>query len=126
MHEYLKSTLLCQLTRALEFAQQLSAYSSTSLVSVPLYTVRSWKRGSPPAIAGAESQMPIIRLTIDSKGLREIERLPRRPPFRSWRSDSLAFAVLEHREDSISEFKEITADFKVLRILFTKVSGDYC
>lgn len=81
-------------------------------LSVPLTEIAAWERGgaSPLDASAATSaaHLPIIRLTIDARGLRSIERLPSKPTSRSWRSFNLAFVVVDE-----SEVRGVAVLFKV-------------
>ena len=108
---------------AWEWEGQLSVTPTKEPYSIPLFDISSWERGGLPRIE-APLHGPIIRLTIDSRGIEIVERLTQRPfPGRSGRygqydrygqygrfgpSDTLAFILLEER------FIGITALFTVL------------
>lgn len=109
------TSLFWRYSRALDLARRLSTTSTDStacldeLLSVPLCTVSAWKRSGSPAFSKIARQLPIFRLTIDSHGIREIERLPERPRVQRTRTDSLAFVILEQ-----CYLQGVTAHFKVI------------
>ena len=78
------------------------------LLSLLLQIVSAWKRGSQPVIADTTDMLPIMRLTIDSWGLREIKRLKESPKFKTRRTEGCVFVVLNR--DSL---EGINAHFKV-------------
>ncbi|KAJ6780427.1 hypothetical protein PWT90_09615 [Aphanocladium album] len=71
-----------------------------------LSQIESWKRGSEPkrAMPGSGSY---LRLTIDSYGLREIERLPSFPPKSALRSETHVYVA-----DSVERLGQIPTSFK--------------
>ncbi|KAH8654723.1 hypothetical protein BGZ61DRAFT_524174 [Ilyonectria robusta] len=107
VHGYSATSLFWRYSGALDLVRRLSTSSLDELLSVPLCTVSAWKRG-PPVLSKTVRQLPVFRLTIDSYGIREIERLPERPRFQRWRTDSLAFVILEQ-----SYLQGVTARFKI-------------
>ncbi|KFA81328.1 hypothetical protein S40288_08298 [Stachybotrys chartarum IBT 40288] len=68
---------------------------SEDLISIPLSEILAWERGGLPVLAYATPPKPIVRLTIDSHGVRKVERLPKKPLYRGQRSDSAVFVILE-------------------------------
>ncbi|OIW25949.1 hypothetical protein CONLIGDRAFT_513196 [Coniochaeta ligniaria NRRL 30616] len=100
----------------LESAWRLSTSSSEPLGSLPLRQVSSWTRGSSTELVGeATVPMPIIRCTIDSIGLRKIERLAARPRFEETRYDNMVF-IVEHEDrfrDAVVQFKNGIARLNV-------------
>ncbi|KAJ3542142.1 hypothetical protein NM208_g4253 [Fusarium decemcellulare] len=97
IRQYSATSMLWRLTTASELSRQLPAGSSGHLLSIPLCEVSAWKRGEQPVTADAAHVLSVVRLTIDSWGIREIERLPGNPSFRIWRADDLIFAILDQR-----------------------------
>ncbi len=92
---------------ALDLVYRLSAAISNELVSVPLCNISGWQRGDRPIVA-AVSASHIIRLTIDSRGIRKIERLPKYPTYSGSRCDHVAFIIQEE-----SYLSDVVAWFKV-------------
>lgn len=93
---------------AKEFIRKLVAEANNSTTTMTtLSQIESWTRGSAPTRAntGAGSY---FRLTIDSYGLREIERLAEFPAKSPMRSEMYAYVV-----DSVERLGQISASFKV-------------
>ncbi|KAJ3525967.1 hypothetical protein NM208_g11412 [Fusarium decemcellulare] len=70
------------LTRALALSFEYSAVlSDTKLITVPLTNVHSWKRGdASPRLGNKEEELPsVLRMTLDSRGVSQIERLSEHP-----------------------------------------------
>ncbi|KJZ72884.1 hypothetical protein HIM_07647 [Hirsutella minnesotensis 3608] len=76
-------------------------------VPMPLTIISAWKRGSEPRIQ-SQNNMPIVRLTMDSQGLLEIERLLDVPDYRASLAHGYAF-IVEH----VGCFQGATAYFNV-------------
>lgn len=81
IRNYSVDSLLWRHSSALDLAIQLSPTLSEDLVSIPLCQVSTWERGGQPVLAAASTQPPIIRLTVDSHGIRKIERLQVNPSY---------------------------------------------
>jgi hypothetical protein len=98
------------LTRARELAA-LPAEPSlpSSILSTPLCNISAWKRGEPPTLMLSGAQLPIVRLTIDSRGIKQVERLARWPPYQQRRSNSMEFVVNER-----DRLRNVVAKFKVI------------
>ena len=81
--------------------------------TLPLRSVSAWTRGAEPSQSSQQSpdHPPILRLTIDRRGLAQIERLSERPPYRRGRSDSMAYVVLTEGEDDL---ENIIMHYKVI------------
>lgn len=97
-----------------DVATQLSAGPSQPLQSFLLSNVVSWDRGTRPVIAaeGLDTCIPpIIRLTLDRRGLKKLERLPERPPYEQRRFDDSVFVI-----ESQSHFSSTVAHFKVTHL----------
>ena len=115
---------------SIELAKQVSAVRPRPLTVAPLTKVLFWERGSDPvvgteaaAVAPSDLVLPhgrcrdpaealrtrrLIHLTVDSGGVKRIERLSERPSFQQTRFDHLAFAVEEE-----TFFDGVLARFKV-------------
>ncbi|KAF5006175.1 hypothetical protein FDECE_7450 [Fusarium decemcellulare] len=109
IRRYSATSILWRFNAASKLTRQFPVALSDSLLSIPLYTIAAWKRGGQPVTTEGH-QLPIIRLTIDSWGIREVERLPSYPQFKTWRTDSLVFVILDQ-----AYLKDVTALFKVKR-----------
>lgn len=95
---------------ALDLGRYLSAFAPESLISAPLNAISTWDRGAGLDLAVASPQRPFMRFTIDSHGIKRIERLPIKPLYSGWRrSESKTFVIL-----SESQLERITIHFKVL------------
>ncbi|KAJ3529490.1 hypothetical protein NM208_g9731 [Fusarium decemcellulare] len=112
IHRYSATSILWRFNAASKLTRRFPIALSDSLLSIRLCKVAAWKRGQPVTIEEAH-QLPVIRLTIDSWGIREVERLPGYPQFKTWRTDSLVFVILDqaYLKDVIALFK-----FGVLRL----------
>lgn len=81
---------------------------SGELVSRPLEDISAWKRGSRPKFA-AEPAGRAVRLTLDARGIMQIERLQALEdvlPLHN--SDTKAFVVLH-----VDQLRDIIANFRV-------------
>lgn len=119
IREYSADSVFWRYNTALDFSRRLSSLPSSPRQVMPLDRVRSWERGELPVTEKeGDSYLPIMRLTMDVKGIRKIERFSEHPQFKPGRTDHLAFVVLD--EDSIIG---IRAMFKVGHPYFTS-QGD--
>lgn len=105
--DYARPSPLWRFAAVLDLVASLSEESAETMESVPLSSISSWQRGGAPALSLDNSANPVIRLTIDSRGLRQIMRFPEMPNPTQARTDTYAF-VVEHE----LVFKGVTADFK--------------
>ncbi|KAL2162480.1 hypothetical protein VTH06DRAFT_7394 [Thermothelomyces fergusii] len=84
---------------ALDVATYLSAGPSWPLRSLPLSKIISWERGSKPRLTaaevGADDHPSVIRLAIDTGGLKTFERLFELPPYQQLQFDNMVFLVVE-------------------------------
>jgi len=94
IRSYSVISLLWRLSSARALASRLSAAAAGSLVSIPARDIPPWRRGDTPAPV-VPSRLPVIRLKIDSRGIEEVERLQKKPPYKVWRSDQSVFVLLE-------------------------------
>lgn len=120
IRDYSKSGMFWRYISALSFSRELSAAPintdlSSAPTSMPLDSISAWVRGREPLSFQSPDHLPLVRLTVDSRGIRQIERLPHRPSFHPWRSDNMAFAIQEE-----SQLKDITTQFKVM-LFFKKI-----
>ncbi|KAI1506026.1 hypothetical protein F5X99DRAFT_404574 [Biscogniauxia marginata] len=95
------TSLLWRFSSALELARFSSVAAPSELISIPLCQLPVWERGGVP-IRATSRQAPFMRLTIDSRGIKTVERLPEMPRFELWRSDRLAFVIIE--ESCVKDF----------------------
>lgn len=115
IREFSADSVFWRYNTVLDFSRGLSSLPSTPRQVMPLDRVRAWQRGELPITEKeGDPHLPVMRLTIDVKGIRKIERLSEHPRFKPGRTDHLAFIVLD--EDSIIG---IRAMFKVGHSYFT-------
>ncbi|KAK0748184.1 hypothetical protein B0T21DRAFT_406722 [Apiosordaria backusii] len=103
IQDFSAGSLIWRLTRVMMLAMEgpLSGKEQSCLLS----KVSAWERGGEPVIAADDNEpaLPqIIRLTMDSRGLREIERLQEKPVYRYGRSESKAFAVFNEMDSGFA------------------------
>ncbi len=91
----------------LNLVRGLSAAPEDPL-SAPLTTVSSWERGGQSQLFGVPAALPITRITIDSRGIKAVERLAERPRQSGRRSDDAGFVFGDE-----SQLRGINAKFKV-------------
>lgn len=111
VHGHSATNLFWRYSAASELAKRLNAALSDQLLSIPLCTISTWNRGGEPVITETDYHLPIVRLTIDSRGIKKIERLPEYPWFKRWRTDGLAFVILHQ-----SCLEGVTAHLKVITL----------
>ena len=105
--------LFWRLTAALDLAAQLHATPTSDLTSVPLRDVSGWERGCLPSLSKDSHPLQIIRITIDSRGIKKLERLPAgEPRYSNRRFDTMAFVIMDQ-----GCFDGVIALFKVLATL---------
>lgn len=107
IYEYSATSIIWRFNAASEVIQRLTIPSSDHLLSIPLHKVSAWKRSGQLRTTETAHNLQVVRLTIDSQGIREVERLPGNPPFRRWRTDDLVFVTLNHEllDGAITHFK---------------------
>ncbi len=101
-------TLLWRYMSVLEFAKQLSAAQIEGTVELLLSRLAFWERGSKPLLMGSGSLPNILRLGIDQKGIKRVERLDKYPGTIAAASDCFAF-IIEEDEN----LRGVIAQFKV-------------
>lgn len=97
---------------ALDFSRELSSAPDLQPECpwIPFGDLLAWKRGEESSLQ-LEDGSPnigatkVVRLTIDSRGICQVERLPSRPPFQQWRSESVAFVI--HEGSQLSDIKAV-------------------
>lgn len=108
-------SLFWRLTAALELAAHFDTVPTSSFSSIPVRQIAGWKRGCDPIQSQALAHLPLVRLTIDSRGIRQLERLPAcEPRHSSRRVDNMVFIV----EDE-GCFDNVAAIFKVTTSLLS-------
>ncbi|POR37352.1 Uncharacterized protein TPAR_02437 [Tolypocladium paradoxum] len=103
IHAWSEPALFWRMAAAFDVATTINALANGTVASVPRRAMRystpvkdllSWDRGYDPVLCQDQDRPPIIRLTLDSRGIRRFERLAENPdPAATARSDQLAFVV---------------------------------
>lgn len=104
------TSLFWRLASALQLADDLSKVAANDLVSMPFCKIGRWERGSPPVTSS--HQLPFVSLTIDSRGIRQVQRFRDKVQYSQERYDHLVFVV----QDAAS-FVDVVARFKVPTML---------
>ena len=104
--EFSESSVYWRYISVLEFVSRLEN-AVPGNITYPLCKISSWHRGGEPVLANEETA-PYIRLTIDSRGLRMVERLPEHPTRRAWQSKNVVYAVCQE-----NQLRRINAHFQV-------------
>ncbi|ORY58252.1 uncharacterized protein BCR38DRAFT_448479 [Pseudomassariella vexata] len=115
IQDYSQSGTFWRYISVTSFSRELSV-ASVNPISILLCNISTWVRGREPTLLESPGHPSIIRLTMDSRGIREIERLSHRPPYQHWRSDNMAFAIQEE-----SHLGNITTQYKVVPLSKTMV-----
>ncbi|KID82755.1 hypothetical protein MGU_09924 [Metarhizium guizhouense ARSEF 977] len=97
VYVYSATSLFWRYNSASELARRLPILPSERR-SVPLCAVVAWDRGGQLTTSNAINHLPVLRLTIDSWGIKKVERLPEYPAFQGWRTENLLFVVLQERD----------------------------
>jgi hypothetical protein len=93
------SPLFWRISVAMALALEFSSSPPTKLVTVPLSDLRSWSRNGEAAISRAEAaHLPIVRLTIDCRGLKSVERFPVGQPAFCYETSVNEIFVLKHQD----------------------------
>lgn len=100
--------LFWRYSSARSLADELSYTVTTTVEFVPLCELLSWERGGLPVLTTASDCMPVVRLTIDSRGVKRAESLPKDTAEDHHRSDNMRFVVQDR-----SQLQGILATFKV-------------
>lgn len=109
VRDYSRSALFWRFTAALDLAARLHAMPTSIAVSIPLCEVTGWERGGLVTQSKDSDRLPVIRLTIDSRGIRTVERLPAgQPEHTRGRFDNMVFVIKDE-----SCFANIIARFQV-------------
>lgn len=118
VHEHSSTSPFWRYSAASDLAQALCSIPPNDL-SVPLLRVRAWERGCCPEVEEIADRLHAMRLTIDSYGIRRIERLAGSLRYQQRRTNHLAFVILE-----ADKMQDVTAHFKVCsRLLITKLGA---
>lgn len=106
------SGLFWRLSAVQAISRELSAIppsSSALATSALLRDISSLVRGQEPDFVQATNLLPFLRLTIDDRGVRRIESLPRRPSYKQQHAVHLAFAILDR-----GQLEQTTVHIKVV------------
>lgn len=110
IHSYSERSLFCRYVSVLSLVRELDREASRDTLSLPLRQVLTWERGGQLARMAGSADLPIVRLTIDSRGIKEVERLPRQPPQSTQRTDTMVFVIQEE-----SQLEGVIVHVKVLQ-----------
>ncbi|PNP80040.1 hypothetical protein FNYG_06750 [Fusarium nygamai] len=78
-----------------DLAERISSAAGQDDLSCMLDKVESWTRGEgAPVMSDSFAGDWSMRVTIDRRGIRNIERIAGVPSYENWRSESLAFALI--------------------------------
>lgn len=108
VHKHSRGNLFWRSSAARELIPRISSASSKEVLSIPLCTISAWDRGGQPFTEETVHELPVIRLTIDTWGIKRVERLPKHPCFQKWRTDQFRYVVLDQ-----SNLERVVAHFKV-------------
>lgn len=109
VRDYSQSSLFWQLTAALDLATRFGTTPSSDLLSIPVRHVAEWERDGVLIQSQAVKNLPIIRLTIDCRGIKKVKRLPAdEPRYSRRRFDNFVFII----EDEAC-FNGVSVLFKV-------------
>jgi hypothetical protein len=110
IRDYSESARFWRYISAVSLSKELLAScSEADSVSTPLCNISAWARGRDPTISQSSENSPLMRLTFDRRGIKQVERMSSRPSYQHQRSDNLAFAIQEE-----SQMERITAHVKVI------------
>ncbi|KPM41177.1 hypothetical protein AK830_g5399 [Neonectria ditissima] len=107
IRDYSPTNILWRFASLLTRMDRLHHHGFGCIDSVPVCKISSWERGVRPTLLPKPLRRGVYRLTLDSQGLKMIERLPKRPCYQSGASVGLAY-VVEYK----SCFKKMTVSFK--------------
>lgn len=111
IYELSEESPFWSLVKAIDLSLHLTVSVPVSPSQVSLDTIRQWRRGQRPQLVASDSivtSLPIVRLTLDSRGVYQVERLPKWPQEGRKAEDRLAFIV-----DYVARFKDAEALFEV-------------
>jgi len=77
----------------IHLARELSQPAPAECSTGPLVHLSAWEREKPPREARQSRLGFVMRLTIDTRGIREVEKLPSMPAYEGQRSDTEVFVV---------------------------------
>lgn len=90
--------LFWRYSSARSLADELSQTVPTTVESLPLCELLSWERGGLPVLTTASDCLPVVRLTIDSRGIKRAESLPKGTAEDHYRSDKMLFVVQDRSQ----------------------------
>jgi hypothetical protein len=100
IHKYSESAEFWRCISALSLARELSRLQkdvALEATPTPLYNILAWTRGD-SIVVRSEELPPYIRLTLDSRGIRRIERFQERSSYEPAHSNKEAFVVASESE----------------------------
>lgn len=108
IQQYSADSPIWRYFKAIDHSLRLSPAHEYLPQDIPLSEVVAWKRPDVPEVIeeGGIQELPLVRLTIDAKGVSEIERFSERPRFETGRTNALAFTFVdqESAEDILARF----------------------
>ncbi|EWG36251.1 hypothetical protein FVEG_14642 [Fusarium verticillioides 7600] len=91
-----------------DLAERISSAAGQDDLSCMLDKVESWTRGAgAPVMSDSFAGVWCMRVTIDRRSIRNIERIAGIPSYENWRSESLAFALIppDQAMKSVCDFR---------------------
>lgn len=116
IQRYSEESLFWRFAAATDLATRINRLPIDTLSTLPIANIRSWVRGTPADLFNSAEdfqQESIIRLIIDSRGIRQIERVSKVEPV-SIRTRSFDLAYVVQPE---SQLEDVAFQFKVSEIL---------
>ncbi|KAK4230502.1 hypothetical protein QBC38DRAFT_496493 [Podospora fimiseda] len=107
IRDYSSGNLFWRYNSVVTFAHQPRPPGDFPSCVVELGKVMSWERNQQPVLTDAEIWPSIVRITMDSRGLKRLERFQEMPPHQYGRSDSEAYSVFRQakEEGPLMQFK---------------------
>lgn len=85
----------------LDTAGLLSMDKDHRPLNLPLTSIRQWDRGRQPDLSSSSDSEPNVLVTVDWRGIRNVQRVPEGQVFHKGPSDSLAFLVNRSSNESL-------------------------
>jgi hypothetical protein len=114
VQEYSDSATFWRYIHVLSTARELSRLkpdTAPPVISIPLCNILSWTRGDYAAVLSSNCP-PVVRLTLDHRGIRKVERLSKSSYEPGHRSDREAFVIAP-----TACFQDVVAVLKVMMML---------
>lgn len=102
VYEYSSDSLFWRYNACRDTARRLRA-SAPEVLSISVSMVLGWERGMSPSLASQHNERVKVRLTIDSFGLKRIEKFEEEPRYQQRRTGRHAFIILEPHEARITK-----------------------